>query len=77
MVVHAPAASNGNLELPYGYSLLAYKAKDFPDPAAIDLDDKLRKMTVIEALVRVSPTFFENTHSMPRLRCTPCPMPPI
>jgi fido (protein-threonine AMPylation protein) len=60
VVVHSPAASNGNLLLPCGYSLLAYKAKDFPDPAAIDLDDKLRKMNVAEALVRVSPTFFEK-----------------
>jgi len=60
MVVHAPKASNSVLELPQAYSLLAYQSKDFPDASGMDVDEGLRKMSLVESLVRVSPTFFQK-----------------
>ncbi len=60
VVVNAPAGGNSVVKLPAGHSMLDYRAKDFPSDAHRTTVGGLRVMTLEQALVRVSESFYRT-----------------
>ncbi|MEB0114345.1 Fic family protein [Variovorax sp. RTB1] len=58
VVVHSPLGKNSVLDLPNGFSLMDYQARDFPEPDRRDIVGSLRTMTLAQALLKVPENFF-------------------
>lgn len=58
VVVHAPLGKNGVLDLPNGFSLMDYQARDFPAADRRDSVGNLRTMTLAQALLKAPENFF-------------------
>lgn len=58
VVIHSPLGKNGVLDLPNGFSLMDYQARDFPGPDRRDSVGNIRTMTLAQALLKAPENFF-------------------
>lgn len=58
VIIHSPSAHNNRIDLLFGTSLFALKAKDMPPAPDLEIKDGLRMYRVAAALIRVPESFF-------------------